>query len=81
MQSSECRAYSDDDGCAGHGLTDCLGDVQPLESGVPIRAVPFGERLLQLGLDRFSFVRWAEEVSAWLDNQTGPGDLRLVAEA
>jgi hypothetical protein len=52
--------------------------VQPLEN-VPIRSVPHAERLLELGLDRFNFLKWAEEVSAWMDSQDG--SLRLVAEA
>jgi hypothetical protein len=46
---------------------------------VPIQAVPHAERLLQLGLDRLNFVRWAEEVAAWMDSQDVT--LRLFAEA
>jgi hypothetical protein len=64
-------------GCSDHGLPHCLCDVQPLTSGVPIRTVPFGERLLQLGLTRRSFVTWAEEISAWQDSQRLP----LTADA
>ncbi len=79
MHSSECRAYDAPDGCFAHGLSDCLCDVQPIEGGVPIRAVPFPERLAELGLDRFAFVEWAEELAAWENSQDGP-DLRLVAE-
>lgn len=78
MQSSECRAYSTGDGCAAHGLSDCLCDVQPIAGGVPIRSVPFAERLAALGQDRFAFVEWAEAVSAWLDSQATSADLRLV---
>ena len=81
MHSSECRSYDVPDGCYAHGLSDCLCDVQPIEGGVPIRAVPFPQRLAELGLDRFAFVEWAEEVAAWQDSQGGPGDLRLVAES
>jgi hypothetical protein len=79
MHSSECRAYDTPDGCFAHGLSDCLCDVQPIEGGVPIRAIPFPERLAELGLDRFAFVEWAEEIAAWEESQDGP-DLRLVAE-
>ena len=63
-------------GCADHGLPHCLCDVEPLSSGVPITAVPFAERLLQLGLTRRSFVLWAEEIAAWQDSQV----LTLAAE-
>jgi hypothetical protein len=44
---------------------------------VPIRTVPFAERLIQLGLSRRSFVTWAEEISAWQESQLLP----LTAEA
>ncbi len=64
-------------GCSDHGLAHCLCDVQPLTAGVPITAVPFAERLLELGVTRRSFVTWAEEISAWLESQT----LSLAAEA
>jgi hypothetical protein len=64
-------------GCSDHGLPHCLCDVQPLSSGVPITAVPFAERLLELGLTRRSFVTWAEEISAWLESQT----LQVAGEA
>jgi hypothetical protein len=64
-------------GCSDHGLAHCLCDVRPLSAGVPIKAVPFAERLLELGLTRRSFVTWAEEISAWLESQT----LQLAAEA
>ena len=64
-------------GCSDHGLPHCLCDVEPLSSGVPIKTVPFPERLLQLGLTPRSFVTWAEEISAWQDSQT----LQLAAEA
>lgn len=64
-------------GCSDHGLPHCLCDVRPLSAGVPIRTVPFPERLLELGLTCRSFVTWAEEVSAWLESQT----LQLTAEA
>ena len=64
-------------GCADHGLPHCLCDVEPLETGVPITAVPFAERLLQLGLTRRSFVTWAEEIAAWQESQV----LSLAAEA
>jgi hypothetical protein len=73
------RSFSDEAGCATHGLPDCLCDVAPLAQAVPIQAVPYAERLLQLGLDRFNFVQWAEEVAAWMDSQEVT--LRLVAEA
>jgi hypothetical protein len=64
-------------GCSDHGLPHCLCDVEPLSTGVPIKSVPFAERLLELGLSRPSFVTWAEEVSAWLESQT----LSLAADA
>ena len=64
-------------GCYEHGLPHCLCDVQPLSAGVPITAVPFAERLLELGLTRRSFVTWAEEIAAWQESQT----LQLAAEA
>lgn len=77
MYASEARPFSEHEvGCAGHGLPDCLCDVQPLE-GVEIRSVPRAGRLIELGVDRFSFVVWARELTAWMDDQTG---LRLVAE-
>jgi|GEM_PF-5167152 len=64
-------------GCSEHGLPHCLCDVQPLASGVPIKAVPFAERLLELGLTRRSFVAWAEEIAAWQESQV----LQLSADA
>ena len=64
-------------GCGDHGLPHCLCDVKPLSSGVPIKTVPFAERLLELGLTRRSFVTWAEEISAWQESQ----GLQLVLEA
>ena len=64
-------------GCSEHGLPHCLCDVEPLSSGVPIKAVPFAERLLELGLTRRSFVAWAEEVAAWQESQV----LQLAADA
>jgi hypothetical protein len=76
MYSSEARSYSNDYGCAAHGQSDCLCDVEPLEGGVPIRSVPFAGRLLALGIDRLGLAEWAEEVRAWQDSQC----LRLVAE-
>lgn len=79
MHANEARSFSDEVGCATHGLPDCLCDVQPLALAVPIQAVPHAERLLELGLDRFHFVQWAEEVAAWMDSQETV--LRLVAEA
>jgi hypothetical protein len=72
---NEAMAFST--GCSDHGLPHCLCDVQPLSAGVPIRTVPFADRLLELGLTRRSFVTWAEEISAWQDSQI----LQLVAEA
>jgi hypothetical protein len=78
MHADEAMSFSTEAGCATHALLDCLCDVQPLES-VQIRSVPHAERLLELGVDRFNFVRWAEEVAAWMDSQAG--NLRLVAEA
>ncbi len=78
MHANEARSFSNEAGCASHALADCLCDVQLLES-VPIRSVPHAERLLELGLDRFNFVKWAEEVSAWMDSQDV--SLQLVAEA
>jgi hypothetical protein len=75
---AECSDYpSEEFGCANHGQADCLCDVKPLARGVPIRAIPFAERLLELGVSRFSFLAWAEELHAWEESQ----DLRLVAEA
>jgi hypothetical protein len=64
-------------GCFDHGLPHCLCDVQLLSAGVPIQAVPFPERLLELGLTRRSFVTWAEEIAAWQESQV----LQLTAEA
>lgn len=78
MHANEAMSFSTEAGCATHALLDCLCDVQLLES-VQIRSVPHAERLLELGVDRFNFVRWAEEVAAWMDSQAG--SLRLVAEA
>ena len=78
MYANECMSYSADDlGCATHSQPDCLCDVELLEAGVPIRAVPFAERLLELGLNRVAFAAWAEEIAAWQDTQS----LQLVAEA
>ncbi|MGH8990504.1 MAG: hypothetical protein ACRDZ7_03130 [Acidimicrobiia bacterium] len=80
MQANEAMSFSNGEaGCATHALLDCLCDVIPLDQSVPILAVPHAERLLQLGLDRFNFVQWAEEVAAWMDSQDN--SLRLVAEA
>ena len=80
MQANEAGSFSNDEaGCATHALPDCLCDVRPLDESVPIRAVPHVERLLELGLDRFHFVQWAEEVAAWMDSQDV--NLSLVAEA
>ncbi|HEY3238841.1 MAG TPA: hypothetical protein VGL92_04695 [Acidimicrobiia bacterium] len=79
MHANEARSFSNQEaGCATHALLDCLCDVQPLEN-VQIRTVPHAERLLQLGVDRFNFVRWAEEIAAWMDSQAE--GLHLVAEA
>lgn len=76
MRTSEARSFSNHEvGCAGHGLPDCLCDVQPLEQ-VAIQAVPRAERLLQLGLDRLAFLTWAEELTAGVDT---PGGLRVLA--
>ncbi|MEW6474781.1 MAG: hypothetical protein AB1679_21225 [Actinomycetota bacterium] len=75
IDGNEATAFST--GCSGHGLAHCLCDVQPLSAGVPIKTVPFAERLLELGLTRRSFVTWAEEISAWLEAQS----LQLTAEA
>jgi hypothetical protein len=72
---NEATAFST--GCLDHGLAHCLCDVQPLSAGVPIKTVPFAERLLQLGVTRRSFVTWAEEISAWQESQV----LTLAAEA
>jgi Type II secretory pathway, component PulK len=80
MHANEARSFSNDEaGCATHGLLDCLCDVQPLDEPVPIQAVPHAERLLELGVDRFNFVKWAEEVAAWMDSQANV--LWLAAEA
>ena len=80
MYGNEAMSLSDGGaGCATHALVDCLCDVIPLVEQVPIRAVPHAERLLQLGVDRFNFVQWAEEVAAWMDSQDN--SLRLIAEA
>lgn len=75
IDGTEAMAFST--GCFDHGLPHCLCDVEPLTAGVPIKAVPFAERLLELGLTRRSFVTWAEEIAAWQESQT----LQLVAEA
>ena len=75
IDGDEAMAFST--GCSDHGLPHCLCDVEPLSAGVPITAVPFAERLLELGVTRRSFVTWAEEISAWLESQT----LQLTAEA
>jgi hypothetical protein len=75
IDGDEAMAFST--GCSDHGLPHCLCDVQPLSAGVPIKTVPFAERLLELGVTRRSFVTWAEEISAWLESQT----LQLAAEA
>jgi hypothetical protein len=65
-------------GCATHGSPECLCDVRPLESGVPIRSVPFLERLVSLGgtRDRYALLRWADEVLAFTDSQ----ELSMAAE-
>jgi hypothetical protein len=76
MYSSEARAFSVD-GCATHGLTDCLCDVQPIAGGVPIRSVPSAERLLELGVSRLGLTLWAEELNALQD----AAGLYLVGEA
>ncbi|MDQ3945485.1 MAG: hypothetical protein M3357_10110 [Actinomycetota bacterium] len=79
MHANEARSISNHEaGCAMHALLDCLCDVQPLAS-VQIRTVPHAERLLELGVDRFNFVKWAEEIAAWMDSQVI--GLRLAAEA
>lgn len=79
MQANEAMSFSDNGaGCANHGLADCLCDVQPLREPVLIQAVPHAERLLELGVDRFNFVQWCEEVTAWMDSQDN--SLYLVAE-
>jgi hypothetical protein len=78
MYANEAESFSNDEGCASHALLDCLCDVQPLER-VHIRSVPQAERLLELGVDRFNFVKWAEELTAWMASKAG--SLRLVAEA
>lgn len=78
MYASEARAFpSETNGCAAHSTSDCLCDVQPIAGGVPVRQVPFAERLMELGLTRASFVTWAEELTTWHESQS----LRLVAEA
>ena len=78
MDTNEARAYSDEIGCSTHGRPECLCDVQLLRPAVPIRTIPFPERLLELGLDRLSFVTWAEEISAL--HEWGTQALRLVAD-
>ena len=78
MHANEATFSTNEAACATHGLLDCLCDVQPLDQSVPIRAVPHAQRLLELGVDRFNFVQWAEEVAAWMDSQET--NLRLVAE-
>lgn len=77
MFVSEARGFPREYGCADHGLSDCLCDVAPLAGGVPVRAIPYADRLLELGLNRESFVQWAAELTAWQDSQ----GLYLVAEA
>lgn len=78
MFASEARTFpSDSGGCAAHGMSDCLCDVQPITGGVPVRQVPFANRLLELGLTRQSLVTWAEELAARHESQ----GLQLVAEA
>lgn len=78
MYTSECRTYpTQERGCATHGRPECLCDVQPLEAGVPIRAIPNAARLLELGVSCASFVTWAEEIHAWQETE----GLELVAEA
>ena len=67
MFASEARSYSSDHGCSDHGLSDCLCDVTPLAGGVPVRAIPFADRLLEMGLNRASFLTWAEEITTWQD--------------
>lgn len=77
MRTSEARSFSNHEvGCAGHGLPECLCDVQPLDQ-VTIQAVPQAERLLQLGRDRLGFLLWAEELTAGVDSS--PGELRVLA--
>lgn len=76
MCASEARAFSTD-GCAAHGLSDCLCDVRPIAGGVPVERVPFADRLLELGLTQQSFVAWAAEIAAWRDGQS----LYLLTEA
>jgi hypothetical protein len=71
------HATPDSLGCAVHNQADCLCDVTPLPRGVPIRTVPFAERLMELGLNRVSFAVWADEVAAWQDSQV----LHLAAGA
>jgi hypothetical protein len=75
IDGTEAMAFST--GCSEHGLPHCLCDVEPLTAGVPIKTVPFAERLLELGLTRRSFVTWAEEIAAWQESQK----LQLVVEA
>lgn len=75
IDGNEATAFST--GCSDHGLPHCLCDVRPLTAGVPITAIPFPERLLELGLTSRSFVTWAEEISAWLESQS----LQLAADA
>ncbi len=79
MHASECRSYSGEEelGCSDHGQVECLCDVQPLARGVPIRRVPNAWRLLELGLSRYSFTVWAEELAAGHDSR---GQLRLAAD-
>ena len=74
MYSSEARAFSAD-GCGAHDQSDCLCDVQPIEGGVPIRAIPSAERLLALGISRLGLALWAEELTA-----QAAGGLYLVSE-
>ncbi|HLF40214.1 MAG TPA: hypothetical protein VI854_01945 [Acidimicrobiia bacterium] len=76
MYANECMPYGTDRGCAAHSQPDCLCDVEVLEAGVPIRSIPFAERLLELGVNRVSFAAWAEEVAAWQESQ----GLQLVAD-
>jgi hypothetical protein len=66
-------------GCAPHNQADCLCDVKPLALGVPIRTIPFPERLMELGVNRVSFTVWADEVAAWQDSQAV--GLHLAADA
>jgi len=79
MYASEAETYSAAEfGCVTHARVDCLCDVHPLSRGVPIRRVPFPERLMELGVSRLAFVTWAEEITAWQESQSQ--GLQLVGE-